>query len=86
MKAKVLKLKKNPTIIAGKSVVEGNIVEVDENTLRNLTIKGVVEPADAEAKAVNLDERSTLSEEESEDRQVAAKKEAREREEAAKKK
>lgn len=87
MKAKVVGLHKNPTKINGVSVKEGDVVSVDECTFRNLANKGVLEPADSESKAVDLEARSVLTEEDAEKQiaeQVAAKKAKKAAEDAAK--
>lgn len=69
MKAKVKALlqdkhhgKDRDTMIGGKSVKVGDSVDVDENTFRNLFHKGVLEAADAESKAVDLEVPSQLTE------------------------
>jgi hypothetical protein len=69
MKAKVKALLQDrhhgtdrPTVIHDKVVKIGDIIETDENTFRNLHRKGVLEAHDAEAKAVDLELPSQLSE------------------------
>ena len=66
MKAKVIALNERGgkaalTTINNQPVKMADVVTVDENTFRNLAKKGIVEAADAEAKAVNLDDPSRLS-------------------------
>lgn len=71
MKAKVIALKKLgekevKTTVNGKPVKVGDVVEVDENTFRNLAIKQILGPADKESEKVNLEEPSRLSKEQAE--------------------
>lgn len=87
MKAKVIALHKTPTTVNGVPVKVGDTVSVDECTFRNLAKKGVLEAADAESKAVSLEDRSVLTEEDAKDsiaEQVHAKKEKKAAEDAAK--
>lgn len=62
MKCKVIATPKNPTIIGGKPVKVGDVVDVTVNELKNLARKGWVEPSDAAAKEVDLASRSILEE------------------------
>lgn len=67
MKAKVIALnqrggKDAPTSINEAQVKIGDVVDVDENTLKNLAKKGILEAADADAKKVDLGAPSILSE------------------------
>lgn len=66
MKAKVISQNQRNgkpalTTINGKPVKLGDVVECDENTLRNLAKKGIVEPADKEAQDVDLEQPSRLT-------------------------
>jgi hypothetical protein len=72
MKAKVIALnerggKPASTIINEAPVKVGDVVEVDENTFRNLAKKGILEPADKEASGVDLTKPSRLSAEQAEE-------------------
>jgi hypothetical protein len=60
MKVKVIREKVS---VNNKPAKVGDVVDVDENTCRNLCKKGFVEASDAEAKAVDLGTGSVLSEE-----------------------
>lgn len=87
MKAKVVGLHKNPTIINGVRVKEGDVVTVDECTFRNLANKGVLEAHDSESKAVDLGARSVLTEDDAKASiadQVQTKKEKKAADDAAK--
>lgn len=84
MKAKVIA----KTTVNNLPAKVGEIVEVDENTFRNLAKKGRLEAADKIAEAVDLEEPSVLSEEQAEknvEAQVKAKKEAKAEADAKKK-
>ena len=66
MKAKVIALnerngKQAKTTVDGLQVKVGDVVDVSVNTFRNLAKKGLLEGADAESRAVKLDETSRLS-------------------------
>lgn len=87
MKAKVIALHKTPTKIDGLPVKIGDVVSVDECTFRNLANKGVLEAADSESKAVDLEARSVLTEDDAKEsiaEQVAEKRAKKAADDAAK--
>lgn len=84
MKAKVIALnerggKPAKTTVNGLPVALDDVVEVDENTFRNLANKGILGPAEKAAEKVDLDEPSRLSEAEARKRQATAQEAADER-------
>lgn len=78
MKAKVIAT----TTVNNKPTKVGDVVDVDENTFRNLAKKGRLEAADAESKKVDLEGRSVLSEDQAE-KQIETAEDARKAKKAA---
>jgi hypothetical protein len=67
MKAKVIATReKGKTTVNNQPVKVGDVVEVSECTLRNLVKKGILEPVDGDAKKVDLEKPSVLTDVEAE--------------------
>lgn len=75
MKAKVIA----KTTVYNKPVEVGAVVEVDENTFRNLALKGRLAPADKDAEKVDVEKPSSLSKKEADARKAKAQEEADEK-------